>query len=96
MGDVREMVELVIEHVRDIHDDLETAMSEEPGEPIYRINGTNGVKLSVQSIPVRFGRREDSDNVFRLGERILHFKLQVFNNQEFHTFLLISDIVDMA
>ena len=88
------MVELVIEHVRDIHDDFEAAMSKEPSEPVHRINGAKGVKLSIQDIPIRFCRGEHSDNVFRLGKRVFHLKLQVFNNEEFQTLLLITDIVN--
>ena len=52
VGNVREVVELVKEHVRDIHEDPPVFTLEELGVPVHCLSTSRGVKLGVECVPV--------------------------------------------
>ena len=81
------MCELVIVEMGDIHSDLVLLTPEILGEVVDRLSGGLGVKLGVQRVPVWLGRGENTDNIIKFGNTILHFKPKEFDYYEFHCFI---------
>ena len=102
VGNVGKVVELGIERVGDVHHDLVLLVPQELGVPIHGLSGSPGIKLRIQNVPVSLLRGEHSHNILNLNSFILHLKLEVVEDEEFHGMLDVryavnaTDIINIS
>ena len=72
VGYPTEVIKLVIERLRDIHDGLMVSVPEELSETIDSPGGSTGIKLDIERVPLRFVWGKHSHNVAKLSDVVLH------------------------
>ena len=96
VGEVTEMIKLIIENLRDIFGELLPTIPEEPGETVHIPGGGAGVKLSIEGVPVTLVGGEYSHYIYKLCVSVLHLKLEVLQHEELHGELSIINAVHTA
>ena len=96
VGELTEMVKLIIENVSDIFGDSMLAVPEKPCKAIDIPGGDTSIKLGIKGVPVILYRMEHSHYIGKLSISVLHLKLEVLQHEHLHSKFSVSDIVDPA
>ena len=96
VGNIPKMFKLVPVLVGDVHYGLVCLVPEEPSVPVHSVGGGAGVKLDIECVLVGLSRGENFHNVRQFSDIILHLKLKIFEDEEFHSILDVISLVDSA
>ena len=96
VGNIPKMFKLVPVLVGDVHYGLVCLVPEEPSVPVHSVGGGAGVKLDIECVPVVLIRGKNFHNMREFRDIILHLKLEIIKNEEFHGVLDVSSAVDTA